>query len=224
MKTLSKLIILVLLPIVLLSAVTKTQQLPPQSTQAYPKVKYHGFVVYWDAKTRIANHCWYTLTRRQLSIPKVGRCSFIEDPKLNDIPLAEYVGSGYDRGHLVPSADMEWSQQSCHDAFYMSNMAPQYPGFNRGEWKALEMKVREIAKTEDSIVVMVGPIWDKPISQTMDKTLAIPTRFWKVVWAPKSGKKWAWVFPHEKKVNPYESYACNHDSLLTVLKLTMQPH
>lgn len=180
--------------------------------------------MYWDSNARMANHCWYTLTKRQLAIQKVGRCSFANDPKLNDIPLKEYIGSGYDRGHLVPSADMEWSAASCRDAFYMSNMAPQYPGFNRGEWKALEMKVREIAKTEDSIVVMVGPIWDKPLAQSMDKTLPIPSRFWKVVMAPKSGKKWAWVLPHAKKVNAFDTYACNQDSLLKVLQLTIQPH
>lgn len=188
------------------------------------KVQYAGFTVYWNQETRMADHCWYTLTKRQLDIPKVGRCSFIEDPALNDITLPEYVKSGYDRGHLVPSADMEWSSASCHDAFYMSNMAPQYPSFNRGEWKSLEMRVREIAKTEDSIVVMVGPIFDKPIAKCMDKGLPVPTRFWKVVWAPKSGKKWAWVMPHLKEVKPYEKYACNQDSLLKVLQLTMQKH
>jgi endonuclease G len=215
MKFSPKLLMLTLLFFVLTGL---TPQPKPQ------KVQYHGFVVYWNSETRIADHCWYSLTKRQLSIPKVGRCNFAEDPKLNDIELKEYVGSGYDRGHLVPSADMEWSTTSCRDAFYMSNMAPQYPSFNRGEWKSLEMKVRELAKTEDSIIVMVGPIWDKPVKQSMDKTLPIPTRFFKVVWAPKSGKKWAWVMPHIKQVKPYETYACNQDSLLNVMKLTIKPH
>tara|TARA_B100001964_G_C13817459_1_gene415816 strand:- start:195 stop:395 length:201 start_codon:yes stop_codon:yes gene_type:complete len=49
--------------------------------------------------------------------------------------LSEYRGSGYDRRYLCPAAAMS-------ETFYMSNMSPQVPDFNRGAWKKLEGKVR----------------------------------------------------------------------------------
>lgn len=45
---------------------------------------------------------------------------------------ADYKGSGYDRGHLCPAKDMESSITAMSESFYMSNMSPQHPSFNRG--------------------------------------------------------------------------------------------
>ena len=49
--------------------------------------------------------------------------------------LADYRRSGYDRGHLAPAAAMAWSQEVMSESFYLSNMSPQDPGFNRGIWR-----------------------------------------------------------------------------------------
>ena len=46
---------------------------------------------------------------------------------------------------LVPAADMVFSVQTMADSFFMSNMSPQKPAFNRGIWKRLEEQVRQIA-------------------------------------------------------------------------------
>ena len=60
--------------------------------------------------------------------------------KTGSATLADYKASGYDRGHLAPAADMGHSKESMSDSFYLSNMSPQVPQFNRGIWKKLEMK------------------------------------------------------------------------------------
>ena len=58
---------------------------------------------------------------------------FIVDPaiKTGSATTADYTGSGYDRGHLAPAADMSWSNQTMQESFYYSNMSPQDPSFNR---------------------------------------------------------------------------------------------
>ena len=73
----------------------------------------------------------------------------------------DYRRSGYDRGHLAPAADMAFSRQTMADSFFMSNMSPQKPAFNREIWKDLEALVRSFAITEQKIVVVTGPILPK---------------------------------------------------------------
>ena len=75
---------------------------------------------------------------------------FRSDPKIptRSATTADYRRSGYDRGHLAPAADMAFSVQTMTDSFFMSNMSPQKPAFNRGIWKELEALVRYFAITE----------------------------------------------------------------------------
>jgi len=53
---------------------------------------------------------------------------------------------------------MAFSVQTMADSFFMSNMSPQKPAFNRGIWKRLEEQVRQIAIREKAIYVVTGPI------------------------------------------------------------------
>ena len=52
--------------------------------------------------------------------------------------LNAYKGSGYDRGHLVGSANNDILEIQNSETFLLSNMSPQLPNFNRGIWKKLE--------------------------------------------------------------------------------------
>ena len=59
--------------------------------------------------------------------------NFREDPEIatGSATLADYRGSGYDRGHLAPAADMAYSVKTMDESFYLSNMSPQRGEFNR---------------------------------------------------------------------------------------------
>ncbi|MBQ8046965.1 MAG: DNA/RNA non-specific endonuclease [Prevotella sp.] len=56
-----------------------------------------------------------------------------------------YSGSGYDHGHIIPSADRAYSynSQANTQTFYMTNMQPQVNGFNGYVWANMEKIVRE---------------------------------------------------------------------------------
>lgn len=70
---------------------------------------------------------------------------FQEDP---DIPeeyrttIADYRGSGYQRGHICPSADRLCSMEANGQTYYLSNIHPQHGAFNTGLWLDMENKVR----------------------------------------------------------------------------------
>ena len=70
---------------------------------------------------------------------------FQEDPDLPDCcrsTLADYRGSGFNRGHICPSADRLCSQDANGQTFFLSNIQPQYYKFNAGLWEKMEEQIR----------------------------------------------------------------------------------
>ncbi len=56
--------------------------------------------------------------------------------------LADYVESGYSRGHLCPSNDRICSSEANAQTFYLTNMQPQLQGHNAGVWSRLEQRIK----------------------------------------------------------------------------------
>ena len=69
---------------------------------------------------------------------------------------------------MAPAADMKWSPDVMKESFYFSNMCPQHPQLNRRGWKNLEEKIRDWAVADSAIIIICGPIIDKP-SKTIGK-------------------------------------------------------
>ena len=57
---------------------------------------------------------------------------------------SDYRGSGYDRGHLMPSGDRTKSKSANSSSFLMVNMIPQHPSNNRQVWRELEIYSRKL--------------------------------------------------------------------------------
>lgn len=98
------------------------------------------------------------------------------------VVTSEYTKSGYDRGHLAPSADFAWNQDANDITFVMSNMAPQTPGLNRGAWKRLEDQVRKWA------CVITGPVLGENLPR-LKSGLEVPQEFFKIVIDETAPKK-----------------------------------
>ena len=54
-----------------------------------------------------------------------------------------YWGSGYDHGHICPSADRLCSKDANYQTFFLTNMQPQGNDFNAGIWQEMETTVRK---------------------------------------------------------------------------------
>ena len=75
--------------------------------------------------------------------------------------LEDYANSGYDRGHMCPGGDCNWDDEGRDETFVLSNMCPQHPMLNRGDWKEIEIACRKWAQTHGSIYIVCGPIFFK---------------------------------------------------------------
>lgn len=69
-----------------------------------------------------------------------------------------FWGSGYDHGHMCPSADRLNSYNSNYQTFYLTNMMPQVGDLNSGIWSDMERWVRNWIKTSsrDTLFVVKG--------------------------------------------------------------------
>ena len=79
-------------------------------------------------------------------------------PKEYQFTVDPYKDSGYDHGHICPSADRLCSYQDNYQTFYMTNMQPQSNNFNAFIWAEMEKQVRKWnnATLRDTLYIVKG--------------------------------------------------------------------
>lgn len=168
--------------------------------------KYPVLVEWWVTKDMVS--CPTPLKRKD---------NFKPDPLLpQHTDLAkDYVGSGYDRGHMMPAADNLCQTQLVQDeSFYFSNMSAQTPQLNRGDWKSLETFTRDESKLKDSIHVWVGNVGEiKKIGR-----VSVPKYCWKVIHIKKENKWVAYLF--ENNTSAPDGFKNNEVALKDIMALT----
>ena len=138
----------------------------PQVEEGEVVIRHVGYTLSYNEIHEQANWVAYELTAEEVAGEVERKDAFRADPEVESgsAALADYRGSGYDRGHLAPVADMKWSAEAMAESFYMSNMSPQKPEFNRGIWKKLEMKVRGWATREEAVLIVTASAKTKFLS------------------------------------------------------------
>ncbi|MDA0382110.1 DNA/RNA non-specific endonuclease [Vibrio owensii] len=157
-----------------------------------------GYAVGYNYDTKNADWVAYHVTAESVNITNKRSNSFKEDTEMPDYArstLADYKGSGYDRGHLAPSATMDFTRESMKQSFLMSNMSPQLPGFNRVGWRVLEEHVRDLANEYNELYVVTGPIYEGN-EGTIGNGVVIPSAFYKVILDPSFDEAIAFIVPH----------------------------
>lgn len=158
--------------------------------------------------------------------------SFLPDPlvKTGTAVTADYWNSGFDRGHMVPSADMRWNFDALKGTYYYSNICPQTPDLNRGAWAELEDWGRRYVNfSKRRIFVVTGPVLRDglPTLQKADRKneVSIPELFWKVI-ADLDGeqpKAIAFVMRNAAQEYPPISYSVPVDSVEKLTGLDFFP-
>ena len=121
------------------------------------------------------------------SIP---RPDFRPDPRLpkwyNRIGYFDYSGSGYDRGHLVPSADRFANPRLNEETFMMSNIVPQTGALNQYPWNKFEMYVRSQARRKLDVYQIAGCYGD---AGRLKNKITVPTNCWKIAAVLPRGRR-----------------------------------
>ena len=147
----------------------------------------------WEIEDRLDNF------RADIRIPRRFRAG-----------LKAYKGSGYDRGHLAPSANQDELEIQNSETFLLSNMSPQKPNFNRRIWRDLEMAIRKLNAKSNILetYVLTAPVFyfDQKIETIGDENekygidIPVPHAFVKSILAEdRRGRLKLWTFEMENK-------------------------
>ena len=204
-------------PLLLYSLLFSQQLELPKFAPSDQIVHHSNYTLNYSELHEQAEWVAYTLSSSDV-YGSVGRTNdFRADPKVKtgSASLSDYKGSGYDRGHLAPAGDMKSTYTAMSESFYMSNMSPQKPGFNRGIWKKLEGNVRNWASDNGEIYVVTGPILSGSYPSIGSNQVSIPNYYYKVILDYKEPeiKGIGFVLPHQKSSSSIQSFAVTIDEV-----------
>lgn len=118
--------------------------------------------------------------------------------------LEDYKGSGFDRGHMAPAADMP-TPTAMAQSFSLANMVPQNSENNRGPWSSIERATRDYAaRARGDVYVFTGPLYEKTSWQTVHQagTVSVPSHLFKLVYDVKAKNSWVHLIENRDGVKP----------------------
>jgi len=126
-------------------------------------------------------------------------------PSEYQFPEDPFWYTGYDHGHICPSADRLGSYEANKQTFYLSNMQPQVNGFNAQVWANMEIQLRTWNRNDfrDTLYVCKGGTIDSDdlIITTTKKGSSFQSYFFMAILCKNSLGYKALGFWIEHKVN-----------------------
>ncbi|MFL5764879.1 MAG: DNA/RNA non-specific endonuclease [Bacteroidia bacterium] len=200
----------------------------PETKKTDQIIRHLAYALCYEEKYEQARWVAYRLTSAMVEKSAEERTDDFREDK--EVPTGsaspdDYKKSGYDRGHLCPAGDMAWSERSMSESFYMSNMSPQAPKFNRGIWKTLESDVRDWAGRFDELYIVAGGVLKDSLETIGEDKVAVPKYFYKVILDVKGPEKKAiaFVMPNEGSKNSVFDYAVTIDSVERLTDINFFP-
>lgn len=141
------------------------------------------FAMDYDASEGEPNWVSWNLTAEDIG--HVKRSPFHADTELPanfyHVKDGDYIRSGFDRGHMCPSADRTANAADNDMVFTMANIIPQKADNNQGVWEQLESDCRELARAGNELLIICGPAGFRGARINGKGPVFVPERTWKIV-------------------------------------------
>jgi endonuclease G len=189
------------------------------STDNCELVHHTGYSLCYSEKYEQSAWVAYKLTKDEVGSTKASRyeMDFEPDPSVTTHSASkdDYRNSGFDKGHLVPAADLKWGKRAMRESFFTSNISPQLHEFNAGIWETLEKDVRAWAVKFGEVYVVTGPVLRDGLPTIGANHVAVPEYFYKIVLYRDGmdAKAVGFVMPNQRGTQPVSQYAVTVDSV-----------
>jgi endonuclease G len=137
-----------------------------------------------DYSNNLREPNWASWDLTASDVGSSGRGDFLTDtnlpPNFYWVKTADYTHSGFDRGHMCPSADRTDNVTDNDLVFRMSNIVPQAPDNNQGPWENLETYCRTLAQAGNELLITCGPNGFTGARINTNGPVLIPSYTWKI--------------------------------------------
>jgi endonuclease G len=195
----------------------------PCYTENEEIIRHTGYTLSYNKEHKQANWVAYELTFEETKPLVKRKDKFILDPMVTEgsASNSDYKNSGFDKGHLAPCADMCYSVETMQESFYLSNISPQKPGFNRGIWKNLEAQVRQWAIDDSAIYVVTAGVLTPQLPTTGNNAVSVPRLFYKVIldYQGPVKKGIGFIVPNESSTKDLRMFTVSIDSVEAITGL-----
>ena len=212
-----KKIILIVLVIVTMSCgkdntIEPTLEINFEPVSSGQIVRQAYYTLAYSEENEQASWVFYQLNLENINGTQSRTDDFRADPSVStgSASLSDYKGSGYDRGHLCPAADMAQNKTVMSESFFLSNMSPQIASFNRGIWSVAESQVREWGLEYGKIYVVTGPIFKNNIGTIGLNEVTIPGYYYKIVFDGKDNMI-GLILPHASSSKNLDEFVVTVD-------------
>lgn len=168
----------------------------PSTLQVGRDLCFDGFAVFYSPQTKKPVYVVERLNRARLQNARLARPDFFYEearlPSRERAYLSDYVGSGYDRGHNAPAADMS-TENAMSQSFSLANVMPQAAQNNRGVWaKSVEGTTRHyvLNRAAGDVFVFTGSVGE--LARLGRGRVVVPSHLFKLVYDPVRGQAWAY--------------------------------
>lgn len=165
----------------------------PAYIKNHPVVQKLGYALSYNTKYVQPDWVAYTLDIEELNTTNTSRSDeFYEELDVisTSAKLSDYRGSGYDRGHLLSSANRTSSAELNESTFSLLNMSPQNHRFNAGLFLKAEDAERDAARQYGILYIVTGPVFSNGMETIGESEIAVPEYFYKVFLGQDSSGEW----------------------------------
>jgi endonuclease G len=148
---------------------------------------------------------WYTVECPNGKASRKGMDFYIND-SIYTSSKEDYENNIWDKGHMAPAADFSCDRGTLYRTFSYLNCALQHQDLNRGVWRLLESRERELAKIKkvDVHIILVF----SSSSKKLPSGATVPDAFKKEI--SYEDKKEVYYFKNEKPLSSdYQKYKTN---------------
>ncbi len=160
------------------------------------------FVLSYNRDKALPNWAAWRISKAELGdVSRPNPDPFRPDDRLpkgwTRVTPSDYTGSGFDRGHLCPSADRSGSEEGISETFVMTNMTPQTPDLNRGPWQKLEAYLRTLVTRGNDVYIFAGVYGEKG---KLKNKVTVPTNDWKIAVSVPRGEPISAINPRTRVI------------------------
>lgn len=130
-------------------------------------IKTYMFEIVYSEKLQQPKFVRYTVQCPNGTAPRTGMDFYICDSIITS-DNKDYEKNPYDKGHLAPAANFNCTKESLYKTFTYLNCSLQQENLNRTTWRLLEVRERELAKTNKTVIVEIRCIFSA-------KSIVLPT-------------------------------------------------